>query len=825
MTRIEKLEIQGFKSFAKKTLLTFPNNFSVICGPNGSGKSNVLDAICFVLGRKSAKSLRADRLMEMVFHGTTTRPASELAKVSIYFDNTKREFPFDDDRLVVSRRVNKKGVSMYKLNGRTVTREKIQEVLRPVRIQSDGYNIILQGDITEIVEMNPMERREIIDEISGISEFDQKRDKAQHELMTVEDRLKESHIVLNEKRSSIDRLENEAKDAQKHKRLTESLEKARASLSKHKLVVAEKAMETLNEKIGKMETQDIELDVENIDKELEGVEKELDQIDKRLFDRTKDIAIIKEVEKLRSDISRRKDRADMARHSIKRIEEVINRLEALKQKEREGSSSRAVTEVMKLGLDGVYGTVASLITVPNKYQTAIEVTAGPHLNDIIVSNQDVAVKCVNFLKANRIGRATFLPLDKIRERDSSKLRKFKGEKGVIGIALDLIEYDQRYYHAFSFVFGETLVADRIETVRSLGIGKTRYVTLDGDLVERSGAIIGGFYRKKNMLVGKDETEKYKEEMANLQKEIEETEMEVSVMDKKLANLTTEEKMGDKELVNMQKRKHELEGMLDSLEGKKKKMFRDRMSQQEDINRLRISKARLEAELENIKLEFSAFENTELIEAAPSVLERRILDTTLQIKALGLINMKALEEFEQQKNIYDQLKERVDKLTEERNKILEIIAEIEGRRIETFNKTLERLREEFKIVFKDLMSGPADLRLIGGLDSGLLIEGSAKGKKLMNIDLMSGGEKTLTALAFLFAIQRFRPAPFYVLDEIDAALDKPNSKKAIDLINKYSDSSQFIVISHNEATIQAAGCVYGVSMENGESRLVGIKMPA
>ena len=230
-------------------------------------------------------------------------------------------------------------------------------------------------------------------------------------------------------------------------------------------------------------------------------------------------------------------------------------------------------------------------------------------------------------------------------------------------------------------------------------------------------------------------------------------------------------------------------------------------------------------MDNLKQEFEKYKDSETVEAAPSVLERRILETMRRINEMGLINMKALEEYEQQKAIYDQLKQRVDKLTEERNKILEIIAEIEGRRVETFNKTLERLREEFKIVFKDLMGGPADLRLIGGLDSGLLIEGSAKGKKLMNIDLMSGGEKTLTALAFLFAIQRFKPAPFYVLDEIDAALDKPNAKKTVDLINKYSDHSQFIVISHNEATIQAAGCVYGISMEEGESKVVGIKMPA
>jgi chromosome segregation protein len=123
-----------------------------------------------------------------------------------------------------------------------------------------------------------------------------------------------------------------------------------------------------------------------------------------------------------------------------------------------------------------------------------------------------------------------------------------------------------------------------------------------------------------------------------------------------------------------------------------------------------------------------------------------------------------------------------------------------------------------------MKSDADLRLVGGLDSGLIIEASTKGNKMTNIDAMSGGEKTLTAMAFLFAIQRFKPAPFYILDEIDAALDKPNTKKIVELIKKYMGHSQFIVITHNEATIQEAGCVYGVSMDEGESNLIGIRMP-
>ena len=237
MTRIEKLELQGFKSFAKRTLLNFPSNFSIVCGPNGSGKSNVLDAICFVLGRTSAKSLRADRMMEMIFHGSKNKPAADFAAVSLYFDNSAKDMPVEEDKVRITRKINRKGISIYKLNGRTVRRETIQEILRPVRVQPDGHNIILQGDVTNIIEMSPLERREILDEVSGIKEFDEKRNKTQNELMTVEERLKESNIVLTEKRANLDKLESEKKAAEKYQKLTKELDKLRASLAKRKLVL------------------------------------------------------------------------------------------------------------------------------------------------------------------------------------------------------------------------------------------------------------------------------------------------------------------------------------------------------------------------------------------------------------------------------------------------------------------------------------------------------------------------------------------------------------------------------------------------------------
>lgn len=825
MTKIEKLEIQGFKSFAKKTVMTFPNNFSVICGPNGSGKSNVLDALCFVLGRTSAKSLRADKMMEMIFHGTKRKPAADFAKLTIWFDNSNKDFPFEEDKVAVSRKINSKGVSIYRINGKTETRETIQEILRPAGIKSDGYNIILQGDVTEIIEMNPIERREIIDDISGIKEFDDKRNKAQRELMTVEDRLKESHILLNEKRANIDRLETERKAAEEYQRMTVELDKLRASLSKVRLRDAEEAMARLDGKIAEIASGEIDKEVEALDKEIETLEKKRYEISKRLFDRGKDIAVIKDAERVRSEVSRKKDRIDMGRSEISRIEEMITRLEQLKQKESESVVSKSVQDILRLGWTGIYGTVASLSSVSSEYQTAIEVAAGPHLFDVVVSDQNVAIECVNYLKKNKLGRATFLPLDKIKTRSGDHLSKLLKKDGVIGVAIDLIKFDPRYYAAFSFVLGDTLIVDKIETTKRLGIGEARYVTLDGDLVERSGAIIGGFYSKKKAFVDTTDIKEYAARKENVEAEVRQLEKELVLLNQSLERLTLQEQTGSKEVVEMQKERDKVENEYEEIKNKRKRIFEEKMNSQDEINKLRIRKARLEAELENLKSEFANYSKTETYDNMdPNVLENKIRDTMIRINALGMINMKSLGEYEQQKLVYDELKEKVDKLASERDKVLEIIGDIEGRRKDVFMKTFEGVREQFKSVFNDLMRGEADLRLIGGLDSGLIIEASTKGNKLTNIDAMSGGEKTLTGLAFLFSIQRFKPAPFYILDEVDAALDKPNTKKVADLIKKYMKNSQFIVITHNESTIQEAGCVYGVSMENGESNIIGIRMP-
>ena len=838
MTKINKLEMMGFKSFSKKTTMLFPTNFVVICGPNGSGKSNVLDAVCFVLGRSRAKSMRASKMKEMIFNGGTKAKPADMAKVSLFIDNKDGTFPFDEDQIIVSRSVNRNGISNYRLNGRTVTREKILEVIRRAHIHPDGHNIILQGDITEVIELNPAGRREIIDEISGVQEFEEKRIKSQSELNKVEERLSRSQIILNEKENQLKKLEDEKKSAQEHEKLSKELDKLRGTMATKRLDEAKEAMKKLNENIFEKEenTDEFDKEYEKIESELEKKEKDLKGMEEKLIDRSKDIALIKESEKIRSKIKTNDSKIESNKNEISRLDDLVVKLQNLKERQIEGDFKKSVKKILTLEKDGVLGTISKLSKVPVKYQTAIKVSAGSHLQDIVVDNSKTAVECVNYLKRNKIGRATFLPLDKIQERKNEHLRKYLKEDGVIGLAINLVEFDKRHWHAFSFVFGSTLIVDKVETAKRIGFKTARFVTLDGDLIERSGAVIGGFYFKdKRVLFDTSEIERYGKIKDKLEKEIEELDSETSILSTRLEDLLEEEKKGGSELGELRKDRKKFEDDILKLRKRRKTLYNHKISSKERSNKLKIQRARLEAELENIEKEFEDYKNVDAYDDLDiNIVQERINKTFREIQKLGAINQRALDEYKQVKIIYDDLKEKVDTLTRERERVLNLIVEIEGRRKASFMETMNAVSIHFEKIFHDLTDGYGKLRLEGYNpdnpdetpleECGLVIEAAIGTTRVLGIDSLSGGEKTLTALAFLFAIQQFRPAPFYILDEIDAALDRRNTKKITDLITNYSNKAQFIVITHNDVTMKAADTVYGCSMTGGESKIVGIRMP-
>jgi len=198
-----------------------------------------------------------------------------------------------------------------------------------------------------------------------------------------------------------------------------------------------------------------------------------------------------------------------------------------------------------------------------------------------------------------------------------------------------------------------------------------------------------------------------------------------------------------------------------------------------------------------------------------------------LQNLGAVNFKAIEQYENFRKDFDEYKKKYEKILEEKKAVLEMIEKIEEKRREIFNKCLQEVSQHFNEVFNKMTKGTASLGLENPMDleSGLAIQVNPAGKMLLNIDSLSGGEKTLTALAFLFAIQKYRPAPFYILDEVDAALDKENSRRVAELIKELSKNEQFLMITHNDETIKFGDRVYGVTMEAGESKILGLEMPA
>ena len=235
MSYIKKLVMHGFKSFPRKTEIPFTPGINVILGSTGSGKSNLSDALCFVLGRLSIKSMRAAKAENLIFLGTKEASPAKEASVEMVFDNTGKIFSTEGNELIIKRIVRKTGQSVYKINNETKTRQEVLSLLAQAGIDPNGFNIILQGEIQNFVRMQPEERKKIIEEVSGISIYESRKEKSMHELEKTEERLKEVSSILRERTAHLNNLEKERQQALRYKKLEADVKKLKASIINHDL--------------------------------------------------------------------------------------------------------------------------------------------------------------------------------------------------------------------------------------------------------------------------------------------------------------------------------------------------------------------------------------------------------------------------------------------------------------------------------------------------------------------------------------------------------------------------------------------------------------
>ncbi len=776
--------------------LYIPNCHNFIANGIFVHNSNIMDAITFVIGTPRAKSIRADKLINLIFNGGRERKPAEWCEVSMYLDNSDGKIPGEKE-IKITRRITRSGVSIYKHNGRTVNRSKIVDLLANANLSVDGHNIIMQGDVAKIIDMNPMQRKEIIEDISGISEFEEKRDKAKNELESVYKKISEMTVMVGERQRAITRLKEEKDKAEKFVKINAALRKSRASLYKKRNDEEEKKMQKVSSELSEKEVEFRKLNEEVSEKERE-LEKKEEELNKKVDEIGKqegEAELYRKISEIRTEIQNKREKMNR------------NLLEI----EKSGTVNRVSKQVVNLKKEGIYGAVSSLVKIPNEYRIAMDVAIGRHRDDIVVSDKNRGVWCIKYLKENKVGRARFIPLNEIQGSKKTEL-----PKNSIGFAIDLIDFNDQYLPAIEYVLGKTVVAENIDTAKT--IKNFRVVTLDGDIIEKAGAMIGGYYEKRHLP---------KTGIDNLVKENETLEREIEELEAHIGKLEGETKESRKKMEKIRSQLSEVQQRMNTIREQKYKESRRRNELQEIVSSLRMERLKIETSLENIMEKMKEFEDiTEYFDSSEEELMEKIRKNQIEINNIGPVNLKAIEDFQAENVEFETLRKKLELIANERDAILRTIEEIEKKRYDKFMETLKAISENFNKIYQDLVGGKADLRLEeeNNIDSGLIIEANPAGKKILNLDIMSGGEKSVTSLAFLFAVQQLQPAPFYILDEVDAALDKVNTKKIAELFKKYKEHIQFIVITHNDLTISYGDNVYGVSMDNGISKVFSIEMP-
>ena len=974
---LKKIIAQGFKSFADKITIDLENNITGIVGPNGSGKSNVVDAIRWVLGEQSVKSLRGDgNMTDVIFQGSKSRQASNVASVTLIFDNTDHYINLNFSEISIKRRVYRDGTNEYYLNNEQCRLKDITNILLDSGMAKESFNIISQGQIDGIISAKPTDRRVMIEEAASVLKYKHRKEEALRKLEKTNNNINRVNDIINELERQVEPLKKEKERALKHIDLKEQLESIEIALiadditninykyqdSKAKIEVLEKEIMSIRTTNNTNETKILEYklkqtELENKIKENQQKLLELTELSEKLNSQKKiilerqkyevndtklheNLVSLKEKElKVQNDINLVELEIKTLENSLQEQIEIINNQEQeivvtktektslekklsneirnelmLKQKinnltetiENNNSLPQSVRNILNNPkLDGIHNIIGNVIDVNEDFAKAITTSLGASANNIIVDNEMSAKQAIYYLKEHNLGRATFFPLSVIKEKTIPDADKYiLNEPGVVGKASDLVQYDQKYKNIILNQLGNIIVTDNIDTANKVSKKlnyRYRVVTLDGEILHVGGSITGGkALVKENIISIKYELEKCIQEKEKTVDTIKNIENKMNEIDNKLKQqedklyLLNKAKIEIEETINTKakqadelNRQHEeikadLTGTKNILEGKLteeeenilKEYYESIRKKDETVNTINI----LEDEKHDLEEEKEQFEyqirkenttyNTKNKELKELEIEVNRLDVKLdnllnilnetynmtyehatslykleldsdiartkvntlkrELRDIGEVNLNAPKEYDEISTRYEFLITQREDLINAENTLLDIIKEMDTVMIREFKKTFEVINKNFNETFKELFrGGNAALKLTDPdniLETGIEIDACPPGKKLKNISLLSGGEKTFTAISLLFAILKSRPVPFCVLDEVEAALDEVNVDSFGNYVKRLQEKTQFILITHKKKTMEYANTLYGITMqESGVSKLVSVKL--
>jgi len=700
---LQRLELQGFKSFAGKTVIDFPGGVAAIVGPNGSGKSNVTDALRWLLGEREAKNLRGAKADDLIFAGTEKRARMGMAQASIYFDNSSGFFPTEYKEVVITRRIDRDGNSAFLLNQTEMRLKDIIDFFARARLGARGLNIISQGESDAFLRATPIERRELLEEVLGLKEYLLKKNSASRELKNTGLNLDKARSLLEEIRPHLRMLRRQVGRYEERDNFAAEL----VSLE--------------NNYYGSK--------VKSIVKDLHRFEPEINAIDADILIKKGDLSALeagfKNIES--SEPKAKKD------------------LEAIREKRRALFSERMALVPKPVFIPApieVTKTKKDPLTILGEIRILAESAINSSDSDALRKVLEKIIKAIVELEASPAPRAPQAPIIQKDEAFEAKVAEF------------------------DVLFNELDAAEKNLTAELEGFNKVFRDSLTA--LERKKDEIQSLTDRRERVIFEKEKIKYREE---------ELENQLRAMGRSFAEF---------------------------------------------------------ASVESVAADFD-----------PYVAERRIFKLRSELAAIGDVDENIVKEASETGERHDALVFQIEELEKATSDLKELIKELDYKIHHEFAISLGKINDELAD-FAKLMFGGGRIALklqtpiapvvtegevttpteedAENLRQGIEIEVVLPKKRVKGLEVLSGGERSLLAVAILFGLISISPPPFIVLDEVDAALDERNARRLGEILKRFEDRTQFIIVTHNRATMESADVLYGVTMgDDGASKIVSLKL--
>ena len=720
--QLKHIKLSGFKSFVDPTKISFPTNMVGVVGPNGCGKSNVIDAIRWVLGELSAKNLRGESMVDVIFNGSENRKASGQCSIELLFDNSSAKIGGEYasfNEVSIKRVMTRDAQSDYFINNTKCRRKDVQDIFLGTGLGPSSYAIIEQGMVSKLVSAKPDELRTHIEEAAGVSKYRERRRETESRIKRTKENLSRVKDIRDEIGRLIKRLENQAKAAEKYKVLKE--EKSKVELDTA-IIFSLEAKNNRDDLQKKLDSLNRDLKIKNT--ESDTIQSQIDQY------RTENESVLSEY-----------DSAQKNFYSI---------------------------------------------------------------------GAEIAKREANLQNINRTENETEFKLQKAREN----LEKAKeSEKN-----FDELSPNEKAMH---------LLNNIIDVLKKYNIQNDSIFDKANELKQLLISILNIASAQSKSL-----TEEYKSRESDLSEQINEAKKSKKTIQEEMKGFVNKSSEAESILITLRQKQSKFNEELRELENKKSIVELDIKSLSEKGTNIRLELKTYEINLDNsnkkiqnagINLDEVIFEEYQNVTI--SELEDKLTDIESKIIRLGAINLAAPEEIEEESKRKEELDKQYDDLMEALDKLTGAIKKIDNETKTIFKDSFDAVNVKLKEVFPKLFGGGvAELALTDDdpLHAGVVLMARPPGKKNSSISQLSGGEKALTALALVFAIFDLNPAPFCLLDEVDAPLDDLNTLRFINMVEEMSKSVQFIFITHNKVSMERSDYLMGVTMqEAGVSRMVSV----